>query len=232
LPDDGDPGLRGDWHRASDFGSGYKNIMNSKETVYRLIQKHEDMMRRLDEWFAHLHTLYPDKIKCERGCALCCHGLFDVSLADAVQIIRGYDLLPEDIRMSVRERASLIQRQIKGASGMAAEPLFLNLSQGEIDELVERIDGVRCPFLGTDDECLIYDQRPLACRLEGVPMVDRHDGLFGDWCELNFQNGVEKLMRYKDFLDFGVVIYLGSGVFRFGYGNTGYIFRFVLCCFG
>jgi len=176
--------------------------MNSKETVYRLIQKHEDMMRRLDEWFAHLHTLYPDKIKCERGCALCCHGLFDVSLADAVQIIRGYDLLPEDIRMSVRERASLIQRQIKGASGMAAEPLFLNLSQGEIDELVERIDGVRCPFLGTDDECLIYDQRPLACRLEGVPMVDRHDGLFGDWCELNFQNGVENGLLEKLRLDY------------------------------
>jgi hypothetical protein len=39
-------------------------------------------------------------------------------------------------------------------------------------------------------KCLIYESRPLACRLEGVPMVDVQDGLFGDWCELNFKEGV------------------------------------------
>ena len=30
----------------------------------------------------------------------------------------------------------------------------------------------------------------MSCRLEGVPMVDVQDGLFGDWCELNFENGI------------------------------------------
>jgi hypothetical protein len=45
-------------------------------------------------------------------------------------------------------------------------------------------------FLGAENRCLIYERRPLACRLGGLPMVDRQDGLFGDWCELNFKNGV------------------------------------------
>jgi hypothetical protein len=25
---------------------------------------------------------------------------------------------------------------------------------------------------------------------QGVPMVDIHEGLFGDWCELNFEKGI------------------------------------------
>jgi hypothetical protein len=37
----------------------------------------------------------------------------------------------------------------------------------------------------------------MSCRLEGVPMVDTHDGLFSDWCELNFVNGVPEA-AWKD----------------------------------
>jgi len=37
----------------------------------------------------------------------------------------------------------------------------------------------RCPLLGSHDECLVYECRPLACRLEGAPMVDSRDGPFG-----------------------------------------------------
>src|SRR4030095_1597401 len=45
------------------------------------------------------------------------------------------------------------------------------------------------PYLGSRGECLIYDYRPISCGLEVVPMVDTRDGLFSDWCELNFVDG-------------------------------------------
>ncbi len=71
-------------------------------------------------------------------------------------------------------------------------PPFLldQINEQHIDQIVDRVPNARCPFLGTQNECLIYQDRPLACRREGTPMVDIRDGLFGDWCELNFTGGV------------------------------------------
>ncbi len=45
----------------------------------------------------------------------------------------------------------------------------------------------------------IYE-RPMACRLEGVPMVDTRHGLLGDWCDLNFTGGVPEDARAVTFI--------------------------------
>jgi hypothetical protein len=64
-----------------------------------------------------------------------------------------------------------------------------------LDRIVDALDLVPCPCLGDAGECVIYEKRPLACRLEGVPLVDVQEGLFGDWCELNFTEGIpEKVL--------------------------------------
>ena len=62
-----------------------------------------------------------------------------------------------------------------------------------IPESITFVDAAQsppCPCLRDAGECLIYESRPLSCRLEGVPMVDVHRGLFGDWCGLNFKEGI------------------------------------------
>jgi Fe-S-cluster containining protein len=102
----------------------------------------------IDEWFAKVRSKYAAHMQCGKGCTACCHGLFDITLADAVEVARGF------------------QRIVDGANNPP------------------------CPCLGDAGECLIYEHRPMACRLEGVPMVDVRDGLFGDWCELNFKDGI------------------------------------------
>lgn len=68
--------------------------------------------------------------------------------------------------------------------------MLSEISEERIDRIVDCMGNPRCPFLGEQHECLIYEHRPLACRLEGAPLVDVQDGLFGDWCELNFTEGV------------------------------------------
>ena len=38
--------------------------------------------------------------------------------------------------------------------------------------------------------------------LEGVPMVDTRDGLFDDWCELNFPEGIDRKLEKDLRLDY------------------------------
>jgi Fe-S-cluster containining protein len=130
-------------------------------------------------------------MQCGRGCAQCCHGLFDISLPDALLLAEGYRSLPLFSQKEVRERALNINAQIVRECRALESPYLLNaISQEKIDDLADMHANARCPFLSELNACLIYEQRPLACRLEGIPMVDCADGLFGDWCKLNFRTGV------------------------------------------
>jgi Fe-S-cluster containining protein len=142
-------------------------------------------------------------MQCGRGCARCCYGLFDVGLPDAFRVAKAFGALPEEIRFEIGDRASVIQEKIRQEGSELRNPFFLNaISQYRIDQLVERIQEVRCPFLGECHDCLIYEDRPLACRLEGIPMVDSNDGLFGDWCELNFKEGISSELTQDLRLDY------------------------------
>jgi hypothetical protein len=43
--------------------------------------------------------------------------------------------------------------------------------------------------LGADGLCLLYDYRPLTCRLHGLSQVDLSGAVFCDsWCTLNFNS--------------------------------------------
>jgi Fe-S-cluster containining protein len=162
-------------------------------TPKRWMPPHSKMLKRLDKWFGSIQTRYAGRMHCGRGCTKCCHGLFDISLSDALRIAEGLSLVPEDFRVEVTSRALNIHAKIMNECPGLKEPYFLgDISVEKIDEVLERIGDVKCPFLHTDDTCLIYDYRPLVCILEGIPLVDARDGLLGDWCELNFREGVSQ----------------------------------------
>jgi len=149
------------------------------------------LMREMDGWFASVLMKHSDQMQCGKGCALCCHGLFDISLPDALRVAEGFSALGPAIRTQVALRATSVHERILAEAPELESPFFLHvLGEDRIDRVVDRVQSLPCPLLGSRNECLVYEYRPLACRIEGVPMVDAHDGLFGDWCELNFVRGI------------------------------------------
>jgi len=134
------------------------------------------------EWFSRIRKQYAGQMQCGKGCSACCYGLFDISLADAVDVAHGFQQLTPDVQQRVRSRAVDLNSMIRERTFSEDDP--------RIDQIVDSANNRACPCLGDAGECLIYEHRPLACRLEGVPMVDVNEGLFGDWRELNFVEGV------------------------------------------
>ena len=78
-----------------------------------LYRKHDDLVNRLDTRFRFIHGKYADQMSCGRGCAQCCHGLFDISLPDALRVARAFGMLPQEIRSAAAKRSSVIQNKCK-----------------------------------------------------------------------------------------------------------------------
>jgi Fe-S-cluster containining protein len=157
------------------------------------MKQHRRFLQRTGDWFEAVRRQAGDRMQCGRGCALCCHGLFDISLPDALLLAEGLSNLPPEARADVTARADEIHTDILRNAPKLEPPFFLNgISEKEADSVVEAARSPRCPLLGSDNACRVYEHRPLACRLEGLPMVDTRDGPFGDWCELNFAGGLSE----------------------------------------
>jgi len=168
-----------------------------------VMDKYGRFLEEIDVWFRSVRVKYGDRMLCGRGCALCCSGLFDVPLPDALRVALGFQQLSPPEKKEVLVRSDSCHGPVLEAARDMKEPFFLDgLSEADIDRLADRFDDVRCPFLDNDDGCLIYPFRPAACILEGVPMVDARDGLFDDWCELNFTEGTDRTLEEDLALDY------------------------------
>jgi Fe-S-cluster containining protein len=177
--------------------------MTEGESVATLLEEYQLFLKELDTWFRSVRVKYGDRMQCGKGCTLCCRGLFDVPLADAFRAAAGYQRLSASIKNDVLRRARLLHAGILEETPQLDEPFFLNrISEDRIDGLADRFGDVRCPFLAFEGDCLIYEFRPSACILEGVPMVDAHDGPFDDWCALNFTGGMEPELEKDLRLDY------------------------------
>jgi len=157
------------------------------------MKRYSQLLHEVSERFGTVQAGHGSEMQCGRGCIRCCHGLFDISLPDALHAALCLGTLPAETRTAVTARAAECHKKIaQQVPGLKAPYLLKMEDEAIVDRIVTRVPGLRCPFLGSEDACLIYEHRPLACRLEGIPMVDRRDGLFGEWCELNFTDGVSE----------------------------------------
>jgi Fe-S-cluster containining protein len=150
-----------------------------------ILASYRDLLAEVDRWFAACLSRFPDDIACGRGCSSCCRGLFDITLLDAHFLRRGFDQLPEEVRRDVFDRAGKCLSTVREIWPEFAPPFILNNHSEE--EWVQLDNETPCVLLGSDGRCLLYDYRPLTCRLHGLPLLDLSGEMLDDlWCTLNF----------------------------------------------
>ena len=121
------------------------------------------------------------RISCRLGCAACCYQLVPVTEMEAQFLTKAVDTLPPDQRHAVRARATEAVRTLEAAGLLAEVGRIDTLSQTDVDSMAIRYFRIQvpCPFLdGTS--CLIYEQRPLACREYLVTSARERCDRFGE----------------------------------------------------
>jgi Fe-S-cluster containining protein len=153
-----------------------------------LLRSYGDLLSSVDRWFARSVAVAGKNIACGPGCSSCCRGLFDITLLDAFFLKQGFDTLPAHVRQPILVKAEKRCALLRAVWLDFAPPYILNVRpEEEWEELMPDEDETPCPLLGKDGGCLVYDNRPMTCRLHGIPLVDLSGEIFHDeWCTLNF----------------------------------------------
>ncbi len=129
--------------------------------------KYEALVDMVDNIFARVRKEYPACVNCKKGCADCCHAVFDVTLIEALYLNHKFrDLFGENKEML--ERANKADRQVHKLKKNA----YKEHQEGKNEVAVLQEMGmqrVRCALLNERDMCDLYDFRPITCRLYGVP---------------------------------------------------------------
>lgn len=124
----------------------------------------EKLRAQADGAFAKVAAEFPAEINCKPGCDDCCHALFDLSPVEALALALGFMELPRDQRRQALKRgkkaAAQFDKVMQQAMGQEGDERIMSFSRARI----------RCPLL-QDQRCLLYHERPLTCRLYGIPVA-------------------------------------------------------------
>jgi Fe-S-cluster containining protein len=154
-----------------------------------IIDQYGNLLKEVDAWFTRAAAAHPEQIMCGKGCSGCCRGLFDITLLDALYLQQGFLKLSETIREGVLAKAGLRVSDIKAQWPEFSQPYLLNhWTEEEWLELMPEDDETTCVLLDDNGHCLVYEFRPMTCRLHGLPLIDAGGELMHDeWCTENFQ---------------------------------------------
>lgn len=146
------------------------------------------LLAEIDCWFNHCQQQHPEEIACAKGCSECCRGLFDITILDAALLKTGFDKFSEDTRKRIRVKAEERLTFIQSLWPEFGQPFTLNhRPEQEIEELLAADNETPCILLDDAGRCLLYDFRPMTCRLHGLPLIDvSGDVMEREWCPKNF----------------------------------------------
>jgi Fe-S-cluster containining protein len=134
-------------------------------------EKYRQLVEQVDAAFQKIQTAYEDCVHCKVGCADCCHALFDLSLVEALYIKSRFDKkISGTERDEIIERANEADRNTYRIKRQAHKDHQSGKAENEIFEWLAA-QRIRCPMLNASDQCDLYDERPITCRLYGVPTV-------------------------------------------------------------
>jgi Fe-S-cluster containining protein len=132
-------------------------------------KRYEALAKSASQIFEKVSQMNPGCVTCALQCSDCCHALFDLTLVEALYINhRFHHNIADKRKNTLLELANKADRQIYRIKKNAFRAQQAGQMENQIleDLAAER---VRCPLLNDQNQCELYDWRPITCRLYGVP---------------------------------------------------------------
>lgn len=133
---------------------------------------YQQLLGEVDDWFMGCLRVGGESLSCRAGCSACCRGLFDITLLDAWMMKGAFAALPAKSRQEVLQRCRPRLAELSQRWPALRHPYLLNALPEEEWSAMPEEDQTPCPLLDGSGRCLIYQARPLTCRLHGLPNID------------------------------------------------------------
>ena len=131
-----------------------------------LFSTYETLVSGADRAFQRMVARYPACIPCTRRCSDCCHAVFGLFVIEAAYLQERFMKLARKTRRAATLRGKKAQNQILSLqkSLQGAAPL-----KETVDPL--SLARLRCPLLDDRGTCMLYPDRPITCRVYGIPTL-------------------------------------------------------------
>ena len=127
--------------------------------------KYENITRKADFLFKTIQEKYPLSVTCHIRCCDCCYAIFGVFPVEAAYLNYHFNRLERKIKRDVLRRAEKADDEMLKVKDRMR--VFDDKPQMKVFGLGKQ--RVRCPFLTDKKECVLYEKRPIICRIYGVP---------------------------------------------------------------
>ncbi len=131
-----------------------------------LFSRYENIARKANHLFKAIQERYPLSVKCHIHCCDCCYAIFGVFPVEAAYINQHFNRFERRIKREVLRRAEKADAEILRARDKLQQA-FDEKPEMQVYGLGKQ--KIRCPFLTERDECILYERRPIICRIYGVP---------------------------------------------------------------
>lgn len=130
-----------------------------------IFSQYLNVARKADVLFKTIQEKYPLSVKCRIHCYDCCYAIFGVFPIEAAYINYHFNRLDRKVRRDVLKRAEKAEAEMLKAKDRLK--VFEDDPKMKVFGLGKQ--RVRCPLLQSSEECVLYDKRPIICRIYGVP---------------------------------------------------------------
>ncbi|MBM4135506.1 MAG: hypothetical protein FJ241_01585 [Nitrospira sp.] len=137
-----------------------------------LFSQYVNVARKADILFKTIQEKYPLSVLCRLHCCDCCHAVFGVFPIEAAYINYHFNKLERKIRRDVLRRAEKAEAEMLKAKDRLK--VFEDDPKMKVFGLGKQ--RVRCPLLQDSEECVLYEKRPIICRIYGVPYSVKDGG--------------------------------------------------------
>jgi len=130
-----------------------------------LLRSYELMVDQADRAFNKMKEEHGSSMACELHCSECCHAVFGLFLIEAANLKEHFDQLDTQEKKDVLLRCNETERGLKRLE----KKLELHGEDPGMQASILARERIRCPLLGDDQSCVLYDHRPITCRVYGIP---------------------------------------------------------------
>lgn len=140
------------------------------EEVDLIVRSYQALVAEADQLFTRVRSQFPQAVTCSCGCSDCCHALFDLSFIEAYSLNKAFtENIPYGpLRSHILTAAGEADRQATKMKRHYYELAKQGMNDEDILAEASR-QRLRCPLLADDGACLMYNYRPITCRLYGIP---------------------------------------------------------------
>ena len=139
--------------------------MNLKEHFV----KYEALVQMVDAVFDRVKKEFPKEVFCREKCSDCCYAIFDLTLIEALYLkdkfLKNFTGKAKSDLIEVADKTDRVLTKMKRNA-------YKEIKKGSNElEIVGKMsqERVRCPLLGEDNLCVMYENRPITCRVYEIP---------------------------------------------------------------